>query len=97
MALGPRVLDHHVVLWLGDLNYRLNLPEDAIVGLLRHKKLDLLKEFDQVCLASSPHRLLASSAFRLALPSPTRLACTMLSKAGAPPDAPCATGVNAVT
>ena len=53
MALGPRLLDHHVVLWLGDLNYRLNLPEDAIVWLLRHKKLHLLKEFDQVRLHAS--------------------------------------------
>jgi len=50
LSLGPRLLDHDVIIWLGDLNYRLNLPEDAIVSLLRHKKLDLLKEFDQLTI-----------------------------------------------
>ena len=50
LSLGPRLLDHDVIIWLGDLNYRLNLPEDAIVCLLRDKKLDLLKEFDQLTI-----------------------------------------------
>ena len=50
LLLGQRLLDHDVVFWLGDLNYRLNLPEDAIVSLLRREKLDLLKEFDQLTI-----------------------------------------------
>ena len=54
---GPLLLDHDVVLWLGDLNYRINLPEDAILPLLRARKLDLLMQFDQltICKKAGGH------------------------------------------
>ena len=49
-ASGPGLLSHDVILWLGDLNYRLNLPEEAIMPLLRERRLDLLLHFDQLSI-----------------------------------------------
>lgn len=59
LAAGPRLLDHDVVIWLGDLNYRLNLPEDAIMSLLRQQRLDLLLEVEY---DNSEHELRQLSA-----------------------------------
>eukprot|EP00960_Hanusia_phi_P060916 764668-Hanusia_phi.AAC.3 len=39
-----------VVIWIGDLNYRINLPDNAVVTLINNKNFSLLSSFDQLCM-----------------------------------------------
>ena len=43
-----RILDHDVVFWLGDLNYRITLPDAAVLALIEDRAWELLMEFDQL-------------------------------------------------
>ena len=43
-----RIPDHDVVLWVGDFNYRINLPNDQVKSLILQKKWGKLLEFDQL-------------------------------------------------
>mmetsp|Transcript_4335 Transcript_4335/g.7604 ORF Transcript_4335/g.7604 Transcript_4335/m.7604 type:complete len:788 (-) Transcript_4335:38-2401(-) len=45
---GLGVLDHDIVFWLGDLNYRINLPLDTVMQLVREQKWKQLREYDQL-------------------------------------------------
>ncbi|KAJ1471290.1 Endonuclease/exonuclease/phosphatase [Baffinella frigidus] len=48
-ALEPlRILDHDVVLWLGDLNYRIALPDAAVLALIEERAWGLMTQFDQL-------------------------------------------------
>ena len=38
------------LVWLGDLNYRINLPEPEIKSRLRQNELEILVDYDQVSL-----------------------------------------------
>eukprot|EP00898_Chlorokybus_atmophyticus_P006431 jgi/Chlat1/678/Chrsp104S01150 len=42
------ILDHDTVVWLGDLNYRLNLSDDEIRDGIKHKAWDQLLRGDQL-------------------------------------------------
>ncbi|KAH6807675.1 DNAse I-like superfamily protein [Perilla frutescens var. frutescens] len=43
-----KILDHDQVIWLGDLNYRIQLPEDTTRSLVKNKEWNLLLENDQL-------------------------------------------------
>ncbi|XP_042040839.1 type IV inositol polyphosphate 5-phosphatase 9-like isoform X2 [Salvia splendens] len=45
--LPRKILDHDRVIWLGDLNYRIHLPEDTTRSLVKNKEWSLLLENDQ--------------------------------------------------
>ena len=42
------VLDHDVVFWLGDLNYRIALPPERVLELIECRAWGELAEFDQL-------------------------------------------------
>ncbi|KAG6412348.1 hypothetical protein SASPL_125025 [Salvia splendens] len=46
--LPRKILDHDRVIWLGDLNYRIHLPEDTTRSLVMNKEWSLLLENDQL-------------------------------------------------
>ncbi|XP_047968417.1 type IV inositol polyphosphate 5-phosphatase 9-like isoform X1 [Salvia hispanica] len=46
--LPRKILDHDRVIWLGDLNYRIHLPEDTTRSLVKNKEWSLLLENDQL-------------------------------------------------
>ncbi|KAL1566446.1 phosphoinositide 5-phosphatase [Salvia divinorum] len=46
--LPRKILDHDRVIWLGDLNYRIHLPEDTMRSLVKNKEWSLLLENDQL-------------------------------------------------
>lgn len=50
MSFGDILLtvNDSYLIWLGDLNYRLNLTEPEVKSMLRQKQLDMLLEYDQV-------------------------------------------------
>lgn len=50
---GPSdgVLSHALVVWIGDLNYRINLPEDAVVAHIEDRSWKNLYQFDQLHMA----------------------------------------------
>ncbi|XP_056176701.1 type IV inositol polyphosphate 5-phosphatase 9-like [Syzygium oleosum] len=45
--LPRKILDHDRVIWLGDLNYRIDLPDATTRSLVEKRKWDLLLEKDQ--------------------------------------------------
>ncbi|CAI5758141.1 unnamed protein product [Candida verbasci] len=47
---NKRVQNHDVVIWLGDFNYRINLPIEQVKPLILQKKFNNLFEFDQLNL-----------------------------------------------
>ncbi|XP_042011751.1 type IV inositol polyphosphate 5-phosphatase 9-like isoform X2 [Salvia splendens] len=46
--LPRKILDHEVI-WLGDLNYRIQLPEKTTRSLVKNKEWNLLLQSDQLC------------------------------------------------
>ncbi|XP_057804814.1 type IV inositol polyphosphate 5-phosphatase 9-like isoform X1 [Salvia miltiorrhiza] len=46
--LPRKILDHDRVIWLGDLNYRIHLPEDTTRSLVKNKEWSLLLKNDQL-------------------------------------------------
>lgn len=46
--LPRKILDHDRVIWLGDLNYRIHLPDTITRSLVEKRKWDLLLEKDQL-------------------------------------------------
>ncbi|XP_030541274.2 type IV inositol polyphosphate 5-phosphatase 9-like [Rhodamnia argentea] len=46
--LPRKILDHDRVIWLGDLNYRIHLPDTTTRSLVEQGKWDLLLEKDQL-------------------------------------------------
>ena len=42
------IFDHDFLFWVGDLNYRIDLPRDTVVDAVRAKNLELLLEHDQL-------------------------------------------------
>lgn len=46
---GPiTLLDHDVIFWTGDLNYRIQLPPDKVLNLIQSQEWDQLRKFDQL-------------------------------------------------
>lgn len=45
---GETIYDAHHLIWLGDLNYRLDLARDDVLRLIESKEWDLLHRFDQL-------------------------------------------------
>lgn len=43
-----RIKDHDAVIWLGDFNYRIGLPNEQVKPLIEQKKFGKLFEFDQL-------------------------------------------------
>ncbi|CAN4081223.1 unnamed protein product [Withania somnifera] len=48
MGLPKSIHDHERIIWLGDLNYRINLPYDRTRELISKKEWSKLIEFDQL-------------------------------------------------
>ncbi|XP_051147488.1 type IV inositol polyphosphate 5-phosphatase 9-like isoform X2 [Andrographis paniculata] len=46
--LPRKILDHERVIWLGDLNYRIHLPEATTRSLVKNKEWSILLEYDQL-------------------------------------------------
>ncbi|XP_042016776.1 type IV inositol polyphosphate 5-phosphatase 9-like isoform X1 [Salvia splendens] len=46
--LPRKILDHDRVIWLGDLNYRIRLPEETTRSLVKNKEWNLLLQNDQL-------------------------------------------------
>ncbi|BGP20914.1 hypothetical protein JCM10213_003541 [Rhodosporidiobolus nylandii] len=53
---GYSVWDCDTLFWLGDLNYRLDLPRNEVQRMLEAKEYDLLQQFDQLRIQRQ-HRL----------------------------------------
>jgi endonuclease/exonuclease/phosphatase family metal-dependent hydrolase len=45
---GRMIEDHDVVVWLGDFNYRIGLPDERVRNLIEHCDLQTLYDNDQV-------------------------------------------------
>lgn len=57
--LSPRILniwDSDCLVWFGDLNYRVSLPESDVKGLLNEKRMDILMAYDQLSIERSHGR-----------------------------------------
>ncbi|KAK4781815.1 hypothetical protein SAY86_015917 [Trapa natans] len=46
--LPRKILDHDRVIWLGDLNYRIHLPDATIRSLVERRRWNVLLEYDQL-------------------------------------------------
>jgi hypothetical protein len=42
------VLDHDTVVWMGDLNYRIDLPYNKAAALIHNQDWEQLQQHDQV-------------------------------------------------
>lgn len=49
--------DHDHVIWFGDLNYRINLPNDYCRYLIENGAFDEMIEYDQLCIEKSKKRI----------------------------------------
>ncbi|GAA5962330.1 hypothetical protein JCM21900_003091 [Sporobolomyces salmonicolor] len=45
---GSSIWDSGVLVWMGDLNYRVDLPRPEVIRMIRSKEWDLLLRFDQL-------------------------------------------------
>ena len=63
---GFGVLDHDVVLWLGDLNYRFqaDVPDERVIELVRRKDYASLTRLDQLCDAMANTKAFSTHDFR---------------------------------
>lgn len=64
-----RIRDHEAVIWLGDFNYRIGLPNERIKQLIDFGDLQSLYDNDQVVFISqhrrkNPNRLVGSCTFK---------------------------------
>ncbi|CAN0928332.1 Type IV inositol polyphosphate 5-phosphatase 3 [Linum grandiflorum] len=48
VGLPKTIKDHERIIWLGDLNYRINLSYERTRELIAHKQLSTLAEYDQL-------------------------------------------------
>lgn len=64
---GELILDHEIVLFSGDLNYRINLPRSQVLSLLSHQPptLEPLRSCDQLLLQISSTNNNPATSFRL--------------------------------
>lgn len=46
---GRKIEDHDSIIWLGDFNYRIGLPDDRVRELIEFGDLQTLHDNDQVC------------------------------------------------
>lgn len=51
---GRTIDDHDSVIWLGDFNYRITLPDEKVRKLIEVGDLPALYDYDQVCYLASP-------------------------------------------
>ncbi|ANB15579.1 phosphatidylinositol-3-/phosphoinositide 5-phosphatase INP53 [Sugiyamaella lignohabitans] len=45
---GRKIKDHDTVIWLGDFNYRVNLPNERVRGLIERGHIRAIFEYDQL-------------------------------------------------
>uniref|UniRef100_A0A7S1XEN9 Inositol polyphosphate-related phosphatase domain-containing protein n=1 Tax=Compsopogon caeruleus TaxID=31354 RepID=A0A7S1XEN9_9RHOD len=52
------IIEHDVVFWLGDLNYRISIPLDEVLDFIEKKEFDQLAKYDQLNIARRGGRVL---------------------------------------
>ncbi|XP_058078648.1 type IV inositol polyphosphate 5-phosphatase 9 [Magnolia sinica] len=57
LHLPRKILDHDRVIWLGDLNYRISMPEDTTRWLVEKQDWDIILENDQLKVELSEGRV----------------------------------------
>ncbi|KAI8808849.1 Endonuclease/exonuclease/phosphatase [Cladochytrium replicatum] len=61
---GSMILDHEMVIWSGDLNYRIDLPREQVIAAINQRNWDVLMRYDQLLVQRATNSLFALKSFQ---------------------------------